>query len=211
MNIHRIAFSKDFEYDMKQTVGFHAGAVVDVKIYNELYVQFGILYSSRGGSYKERFYYVYNDGSRAPVDHTYETTVESHYLEFQPLTIQYRFPISRSSRISIEAGPYLAVGVSGETQHKERYKYLGNSRAADKVVPTFYSENNRHEECYGLKRFDAGLRFGGGFHIDHFYLGLNYSLGLQNLYEKKARTAWATQDDVQITNSSLSITAGYNF
>jgi hypothetical protein len=206
MNYHTISISGDNEWSYRPTVGFHAGLVVDLRLYKNLYVQPGIMLSTRGGRDSSRYEERVSGSIYREIS---ARKISAYYIEI-PLAVQYRFPISEKSRISIEVAPYLAFGVGGKTKIYKETSYGGHVEIVDRTLDTFYSEGKvKNNETLSLKLFDAGFRFGGGFHIHHFYVGLNYSLGLVNVIEKKQQRGYL--GDSVAKNSNFAITTGYNF
>ena len=152
-------------------IGYHVGAVMDWNVAKNLYVQPGLYFTTRGAKAE------YADE---------EVKVNMNNLQI-PISVSYRFPVSETVKIDVNAGPYVAFGLGG------KYKYSGEEGSAETKV--FGSEG----VC---KRFDAGLRFGAGVHLQQFSLGLIYDLGLSNIAEDSVG---------KIKNGSFQISLGYNF
>lgn len=112
-----------------------------------------------------------------------EVKCNPSYLEI-PILASYRYNFSDAIQLQINVGPYFAYGLGGKWKD---------------------TESDDEEDFFGddFKRFDAGLAFGGGFTFSHFYVGLNYDLGLTNIMKDG--------DDGSAKNRCLSINVGYNF
>lgn len=84
------------------------------------------------------------------------------YVEI-PLNLEYKEEVGEVA-VFVEAGPYIGIGLSAKVK-------TGSS-----------SEDIDFGSDLGeVKRFDAGLNFGGGVEIEKLRLGINYGLGLVNL------------------------------
>ena len=171
LNVNSLSVSD--ESGLKSRVGYHVGAVMDWNVAKNLYVQPGLYFTTRGAKSS---------------DEGWEQKINMNYLQI-PISVAYRFPLSETVKLDINAGPYVALGVGGKIKFSES----GDSEE----IKAFGSE--------GLcKRFDAGLRFGAGVHIRKFTVGLCYDLGLANIARESG-------EGVKIKNGSFQISLGYNF
>jgi hypothetical protein len=211
MNYHTISVGGDNEWNYIPTHGIQAGLVIDLRLYKKLYIQPAVMLSSRGGRTKST---IDETVDNFPLHAVMTRKVSAYYIEI-PLAIQYRFPISDNSRISIDIAPYLAFGIAGDTEIHWEGRYRGESDTEDVILDTFYKEEDSfprgeidNSGTLGMKRVDVGFRFGGGFHIHQFYLGVNYSLGLVNAADKRSSL---NSGNVSLKNSNFGILAGYNF
>lgn len=121
--------------------GFHLGLVADFKLQEKLSFNTGLLYSLKG--------------FKMP-----GTTDKINYLEI-PLNLAYKFSISETSDFFVQAGPYLAYGLSGTDK-------------TDGVSTDIFSDGY-------AKRLDYGLGFGGGVQFGSIVTSINYELGLADL------------------------------
>lgn len=134
-----------------------------------------------------------------------------NYLQV-PISVSYRFPVSDNVKIDFNAGPYVACDLGGKL--KESY------------ASYFEDEGSYEMKVFGskskalCKRFDAGLRFGAGVHIQRVILGLIYDLGLTNIANSKGSEGSKGSEDYsddysvgkrKIKNGSSQISLGYNF
>jgi hypothetical protein len=208
MNIHKMTYYGYQEWSYRQTVGFHAGVVIDIRLHKKLYLQPGILFSTRGGRERST---LNGDDNTVMVE---RTNISAHYLDI-PFLVQYRLPIGRKSAVSLEAGPCLSIGVGGKTKRETIVLSTGGGVLEEQYITmdTFFSKEEEYwdyshaKKTFGLERFDVGVRVGGGFHIHGIYLGINYNIGLLSVAHP---AEWWTTG-VGLKNSSLSLTAGYNF
>lgn len=128
---------------------------------------------------------LYYTGKGYKIEYDYESeTVNASYLEI-PILASYRYNFSESTQLQINFGPYVAYGIAGKSKWND--------------------EGFEDEEDYfgdGIRRFDAGLAIGAGMTFGHFFVGLNYDLGLTNIVK---------ESDASLKNRCLSINVGYNF
>lgn len=115
-----------------------------------------------------------------------------HMLEI-PLVLKYNIVPTSGITLQPFAGTFMAFGLGGTT------KFKGTNESFDT-----FSED-------GFKSFDAGLRFGCGMAVDHFYVELAYDLGLVNLpHDTFADYDFDNWDD-KIKSNCFSATIGVNF
>lgn len=187
LNVNSLSVSG--ESGLKSRVGYHVGAVMDWNVAKNLYVQPGLYFTTRGAKTSE-------EGM--------DMKINMNYLQ---ISVSYRFPVSEKVKIDVNAGPYIALGLGGKMKYSEGdwddygyysydYDYDYDDWYDDDEMKMFGSE--------GLcKRFDAGLRFGAGVHIQRFSIGLCYDLGLTNIARGESK--------MKIKNGSFQISLGYNF
>ncbi|HEY3389476.1 MAG TPA: porin family protein [Prolixibacteraceae bacterium] len=147
----------------KSITAFHAGLVADFKCVNNLYFNTGLLYSLKGTKM--------DLGGINGTD-------KIHYLEI-PLNMAYKFSITETSDFFIQAGPYLAYGLSGKDK-------------SDGITTDLFSEKL-------VKRFDWGLGFGGGVELGSIVASLNYQLGLADLNDDSTTNATIKSKVFQIS------------
>ncbi|WP_300811655.1 outer membrane beta-barrel protein [uncultured Bacteroides sp.] len=92
---------------------------------------------------------------------TYETT--PLYLTI-PLTLDLKIWSNNGNKMVVSAGPYVGFGMGG------KYKVNGKEKS------DLFSADADGETLY--KKFDAGIQYGVGGIIRHFYIGVNGQLGL---------------------------------
>jgi len=122
---------------VKSRMGFNVGVSVDVPFLKSLYLQTGLYATQKGYKYDD------GDGKANPL-----------YLEI-PVLASYRYDFSEATQLQVNAGPYMAYGLSGKADGE---KYFSGD--------------------YGHKRFDAGLQVGAGVTVSKFYVGCAYQFGL---------------------------------
>ncbi len=135
---------------------------------------FESLYLQSGLYYTVKGYKLEEDG--------YTEKATPSYLEL-PILASYRYNFSDFTQLQINFGPYIAYGIAG------KYKWDDGDDDID------YFDDD-------IKRFDAGLAIGAGMTFGHFFLGVNYDLGLTNILK---------ESDGSLKNRCQSINVGYNF
>lgn len=94
----------------------------------------------------------------------------ANYLQV-PILFNYYIRLSSPHYVSLSAGPYVAVGVSGKTEVYGDTEKQGAQR--------MYYEHNTFGDEVGAHRFDTGLSFAVGYEYDrHINLGVNADFGL---------------------------------
>ncbi len=176
VNFAKQSISSDgYSFSLKSNVGFNVGVSVDIPILESFYLQSGLYYTVKGYKLEEEY------GDEA----VYTEKANPSYLEI-PILASYRYNFSDRTQLQINFGPYVACGIAG------KYKY--NDDDFDDGEIDYFDED--------VKRFDAGLAFGAGMTFGHFFVGLNYDLGLTNI---------AKDSEESLKNRCLSINVGYNF
>lgn len=161
--------------DYKYKVGYRIGVIGDLGLSENFYIQPGLYFNSIGAIQE--------------IDYR-DVTVNLGYLQL-PVLASYRIALNNSTKLHLNAGPYIAYGISG------KIKYEGEK------VNAFGTGDDEG----GLKRFDAGLSFGLGVSVNKFYWGVGYDLGLTELFDEDA---WEL-DGVKTKNRNIFVTLGYNF
>lgn len=140
--------------DPSNLTGFQAGIIAEISLGNNFALQPGLLYSTKGSSYKI---------SSLGLDFK----INPSYLEI-PLNAVYKIGAGPVN-ILLLAGPYFGYGIGGS------YKATSGSVTIDEPIKYGSGVDN------DLKPFDLGLNFGGGLELSHFQLAFQYCLGMTNL------------------------------
>lgn len=177
--------------DFNNRTTFHIGAIVDIPLARNFYIQPGLYLSSKGAAGK---YYLSDDDR----DY-YETKTSPLYLEI-PILASYRHDLSDFVQLQVNFGPYIAFGVGG----KYEYEYDdGSDRDKDDI--NYFGDI---EDGLAMKRFDFGLSMGAGLlFADHYYLGFTYEHGLINTWNGKE----AENYNYSVKNRNWMLSLGYNF
>lgn len=116
-------------------------------------------------------------GGDKEIEYMGKANINELYLQL-PVMMAARLTLNDNYRISLSAGPYVAIGVGGKTTG-EKYDYsVGGSDWADAYrfkLGTFGSLLDSH---MGNKRFDAGIGLGLTFEYRRFLIGAEVQMGL---------------------------------
>ena len=169
--------------------GFHAGLKTEIDFNEKLYVNAGLMLTSKpwcglGISYLNKNI---NISSKAT----------PYYLEI-PVHVGYKLPVAKNVKIFGEAGPYIGIGLFGSgssivEQYDEGFKNLIESKTHDLEDP--FKHNYQ-------KRFDWGL--GGNIGVElfnHYQLSVGYDWGLKEILGK----------NTSMKNKTFMISASYLF
>ncbi len=156
----------------KSITGVHFGPIMDFPLQENLSLNTGLLFSIKGSKSEDSY-----------AGMSYTTTTTLNYLVV-PINLGYKFPIDKSTKLLIQAGPYLGYALSG------------------KVKDSGGSTDIKFGEKGGAKRLDMGLGFGAGVELGSLVVSLNYELGLANIEDSS---------DYKVKNKVLQISLAYMF
>jgi hypothetical protein len=160
--------------DAKSLKSFHVGIVGDLHIASILSFQPGLLFTGKGSK---------TEAGQSSDANYYKATTNPFYLEI-PANLVLKFPLAANAKIFAGAGPYLAIGITGN--NKVEGKVGGVAfESKDKIDwsnddPTTLN----YEEGAGfgiLRRFDYGLNGVAGVEFDKLLVSAGYGLGLAKL------------------------------
>ena len=175
-------FSYNDSYMMK--TGFHIGPIFEVKVFDFLSLESGIILNSKG----------YTGISEETINNETYNLKEKKSLLFidVPLTVKVPFSIINSDFFG-SAGGYAGMGLTGDNKISS---YYGSNITKIK----WGSEEGSDE----LKKFDYGLTFGAGINLDPFQVGVSYNMGLANLSPESSSGS-------ELGNRVLGISLSYLF
>lgn len=138
-------------------------------------------------------------------------TISSYYLDI-PIHIGYHYSVNPKFAIFGEAGPYIGVGLFGNSKIKEldeKSYNEGKIKHNERTIKTFDA----------LKRFDVGLGLQVGVELaQKFTISVGYDYGFIDLYKGSNLEKEGTEEapeGLDLTpgakNRSLSIKLGYKF
>jgi hypothetical protein len=129
--------------------GFHVGALAEIEIAPDYFVQPGLLFSTKGAKSAN------------------DSKINLSYLEI-PVNFLYK-PALGTGKMLLGFGPYLGVGVGGSVETPQGNKVdieFNNSYSSFSAAPTY-------------RRMDAGANFLAGYEFSNkFSFQLNAQLGL---------------------------------
>lgn len=153
------------EDEFKIKTGFHIGAGFEIPITNFLWIEPGMLISTRGMRMVEEGY----DGGEAWKD---TETANQYYLDI-PVNVMLGYDFG-SVKVYGILGPYFGIGLAGKYKWKEEWDGQSDSGSED-------IEWGDNPDLDDVKRPDFGLRWGAGAQFKGFELSLIYALGLSNI------------------------------
>lgn len=116
--------------------------------------------------------YFSNKGYEKSISET-DLTLDANYLEL-PVCLAFNIHFSKGIKISANIGPYVAYGIGGKTKLK------GNG--LDESWKTFKDKTIAGKEYGATERFDWGATAGASLVLSPLHIGVNYDLGLQDIY-----------------------------
>lgn len=189
----------------KSKFGYQIGLTMEYNINNSIYVSSGLSLSSKGTIHEDEE--IWTGGSNPPVT-SWRKTTNQVYLQL-PLTIGYKIALSNVTKVRVNAGPYAAVGVGGKEIVKTKTTPSGVKEDEKIKSETFDKNNNGYYSPYNLNRKDYGAIFGLGLQHKKIIFGLDYEIGLLNIYEPdKTETS---PSPGTYNNRNLTLTIGYFF
>jgi hypothetical protein len=202
INLANVSVTENGRVDeANQLTSFQVGVIGDIKLAgSHLSLQPGLLFTGKGSKVQK---------GTAGQPGYFKQTFNPRYLEV-PVNLVFKAPISTASRFFVGAGPYLAVGIAGDSKTEGTRAITGNYSYERDITfsdddPTTFNE----EEGTGLgvvRRFDYGLNGTAGIEGKSIVLGVNYGLGLAKLQSGSNSNA-----DNNNKHRVLSFTLGFKF
>lgn len=113
-------------------------------------------------------------------------TTNLHYFQL-PALLSFRIPLCDRMKLHLNAGCYAGFGLAGN------------------VKQVSFRVNAFGDEVVLLKRWDAGLSFGGGVNFWEVYCGLGYDVGLVDIYDD------SRPEVARLRNRNFHLSVGYSF
>lgn len=175
--------------------GFHIGAIGDIALADDYYVQPGILFTTKGFKMQE------SDG-----DAKVTFKLSPYYIEV-PVNFLYK-PILGNGRLLLGVGPYFAYGIGGSwevtaTDGSTKISKDGNlvfkNNVSSSDSANFNDWNSIPDELPYGKAFDMGANALIGYEFsNHFSFQVNGQLGLINNASKyNGESTGETQKNIQ--------------
>ncbi len=139
--------------------------------------------------------------------------INEHYISI-PIHIGFRHNFSDDWGVFCEAGPYLAVGVTGK--HKFSPNQEGTEAKRVAWSEKTFKKNSRVDQyCGGFQRFDVGVGFRVGVEcLEHYSINLGWDWGLADMLREEYRDNYydlSYRSADKLKNFCFSITLGYRF
>jgi hypothetical protein len=144
--------SSGISIDPTILVGFHVGLISEISITDNLVLQPGVFYSTKGSKYKISY-----------LQQSYESSIAPSYIDI-PINLNYYFGAGKT-KIAFFAGPYVAYGIGGKAK--------SDGESAD--ISFGSTEDN------DMKPLDFGINIGAGVNLNGLLISAQYGLGLANL------------------------------
>lgn len=207
-NVSQNYEDSDDEINTKSRLALNLGVTVDYAISEEVSLQSGLLFSGKGFALNLKEPY---DG--------YE--VEGIIKGYNRLALNYiEIPVNVAYKIKdfqIYAGPYLAVGISGENKYDYSLTntdgvntYTFSDRGDYTYKPIFGEANaaDFSDDSEPFRALDYGLNLGVGYDVGPVVVSLGYSLGLGNITPKYEGST-ADPSDSKLSNRVLNVSVTY--
>ena len=176
--------------------GFEIGVLAEIPFGKDnLYVQPGILYSSKGN----QFEHIY-DSSVNQIDTLYnQHTLNLNYVEI-PLYLTWKASLSKNGKnhFYLSGGPYFAFIYGASKSYQNRIKLFNSS----KYIYQSGTEDLEVGQGTGkYKTCDIGIAARAGFELGNVLIGAYFSRGLTNAYT----AAYPSSFHNQVFGGSLGI------
>ncbi|MCL2650264.1 MAG: PorT family protein [Candidatus Azobacteroides sp.] len=194
-------------------IGFSAGLLLDIRLYNNLYLQPGVNYVNTkiknffSHSFTDQFDYTSTTYLKGIANDEFSEHYELNYIEV-PLLLSYRFKLSEKTNFQINAGPYVGYGITGKC------KVIGTTDWPS--LDEYYKSNNNPTGNNYLMNcnYDGELNLFDKAKYDyegHACVGIStisYTTGDQNVYDY----GFVSKDSpFQRFNAGVSFGAGFEF
>lgn len=169
---------------------FQVGILGELEI-NKVLLRSNILFNQKGN---------YSDNSRIIIDAEQQVDYRLNYLEANILA-GYRFVLSKHAGISIGAGPYIGLGLSG-TEKGTSSSLLGTYKI-DRKIKFSNSKTPDYNYTY-FRSIDYGIDLNASVNYKKYFLYLNFGKGL-------ADRVSSDSPDWNSRNNVFSVGLGYYF
>lgn len=188
--------------DIKSRLGYHVGLIADYNFSNSLFLRTGLDFTTKGAKFDKEWLGTLDlIESVDPVLNTYsgykKDKYRLNYLQL-PISLGYRFPLSKSVNLTANAGVYFAYGVYAREKVDNGY--------IDKECGLYYRGKYKGFDDIGMHKFDFGLIGGVGVEYNRYLLSVNYEAGLYNTMSGKY-----VGSDPSWKNRNWTLSLGYKF
>ena len=140
--------------------------------------------------------------------------IKLNYLQV-PILASYKLPVNVDWKL--QAGPYLAVAVSGKVKeewdyYEERDSYSEHEEEEYEIFDDdFINRKLEGDYNYESHRFDFGWQLGSSLALKKFVIGVHYQLGMVSVAKFSAIHDRDFTGDWKVKNRCLHISFGINF
>lgn len=172
---------------------FNAGILDRIGIGDQFYFETGLLFDGKGS--KARI--------NISEDDAYTATFDPFYIEV-PANLVLRLPFPKKNKLFVDAGPYIAMGIVGQTKSKGN---IGGVDIQNTTTINFSSASaNEDDVAYSdLKRFDYGINVGAGLDFRTVLFKVNYGIGLSQLNATQIDAASNDKNKYRTASISLGV------
>lgn len=184
-------------FRIKPIVGLNVNFIADFKLNSSLSLSTGLSFSQKG--FQQTLYTQYSPFTSA------EMTSHINYLEI-PLYIKINTNLTKVN-FFYGVGPYFSYGLNGhvsthtygsvDSSYTEEIKWAKSGAFEEDNLPNTYGYTS-------IKRFDFGIGNIVGVSYKKLFLSLDYRFSFRNIMLEYYL-------DEKMSNSVLSLSAGYNF
>ena len=202
LNLANISTSNDGSSEKNNLLTtFNVGLMGRFGIADYFAVETGVLLTGRGSKAETYF----NNGN----DYV-KTKFNPVYVEV-PLNLVVKIPLmAKKSTLFFNAGPYIAIGVAGQSKIDSKIGPLTSSSSSDiKFSNDDPFTSQQEDAAYDkLKRFDYGVNVGGGFQFQHVIIKANYGYGLAKINSTQSNNTANDKNKYRTIGISVGIPIG---
>lgn len=179
---------------------FNAGIMGRFGLSNEFDLESGLIFTGHGSKAETYF----NGGN----DYV-KSRFNPFYLQV-PLNAVLKIPMDKESGIFFHAGPYIAMGIGGNSRQESKIgPLMSSSTESIKFSNDDPFTSQQDDAAYDkLKRFDFGLNFGAGIEFKHLILKVNYGLGLSKINSTESNNTENDKNKYRTLSFSVGIPLG---
>ncbi|MDR2001644.1 MAG: PorT family protein [Prevotella sp.] len=192
----------EYSYKTKMKHSFTGGLTFDYFLNRDLYLSSAIEFSNKG----TKFDLLNKDEKEGTSINFKESTVSANYLQV-PIHVGYKFDLSEKTRLMVQAGPYVAYGISGQTELGDEV-VLRTPEGTTTMSLNDYMKMidgwRRGEETFSdthFREFDWGIGIGLGVEYEHVNISFRYDFGLYDI----------SREAEKVKNQNAYVTLGYKF
>ncbi|WP_029906441.1 porin family protein [Prevotella sp. 10(H)] len=191
-----------YQFDTKIKYGFTAGLTFDYFLKPNIFLTTGLEVANKGSKFE-----IVDNYPEINTKITFKkSTAAAIYLQI-PVHAGYQFDLSKTTRLSVQAGPYVAYGVGGQTELGDKVEIQSPDGTSTIGLAEYMKMTNgwrRGEETFsdtGFRDFDFGVGAGAAIEYEHVNIGLKFDFGLYDV----------ARGEEKVKNRNGYITLGYKF
>ncbi len=178
--------------DSKNIKGLNFGVSSQIAINKNLYLEGGLAFSSKGGSFTT------TENLSAMANSNVEIAQSLYYVDLQ-CSLGARIELGKS-KVYCSFGPYLGNIIGGK-----RLEYYTNGKSDEVSYTSGFGLGNQ----LPLNLLDFGLNAGLGVEIHSIQFSMTYGLGLKDIYDADTNQGVFATETVSVKNRVISFSVGY--